>query len=51
MKRLSDSIKMNQNAGKYQSPNEPLSQLRPSNAGTGNQGALTVGDYKRKYRV
>jgi hypothetical protein len=51
IKKLSESIKSNQSAGKFQSPNEPLSQLRPSNAGTGNQGALTVGDYKRKYRV
>lgn len=51
IKKLSESIKMNQNAGRFQSPNEPLSQLRPSNAGTGNQGALGVADYKRKYRV
>lgn len=51
MKRLSDSIKENAKGSKFQSPNEPLSQLRPSNAGTGNQGALTVKDYKAKYRV
>lgn len=51
MKRLSESIKANASGAKFQSPNEPLSQLRPSNAGTGNQGALSVGDYKRKYRV
>lgn len=51
MKRLSESIKTNQQGSKFQSPNEPLSQLRPSNAGTGNQGALSVGDYKRKYKV
>lgn len=51
MKRLSQSIKDNEQGGKFRAPNEPLSQLRPSNAGTGNQGALSVGDYKRKYRV
>jgi hypothetical protein len=51
MKRLSESIKTNQQGSKFQSPNEPLSQLRPSNAGTGNQGALSVRDYKAKYRV
>ncbi|MDD5211402.1 MAG: hypothetical protein PHV62_03240 [Sulfuricurvum sp.] len=51
MKRLSESIKANAQAGSFKSPNEPLSQMRPSNAGTGNQGALTVGDYRRKYRV
>lgn len=51
IKRLSESIKTNQKGAKYQSPNDPLSQLRPSNAGAGNQGPLSVGDYKRKYRV
>ena len=35
MKRLSESISTNQKGSKFQSPNEPLSQLRPSNAGTG----------------
>lgn len=51
MKRLSESIKTNQKAGSYQSANEPLSQMRPANAGTGNTGALSIADYKRKYRV
>jgi hypothetical protein len=51
MKRLSESIKANEQGSKFRSPNEPLSQLRPSNAGTGNQGALSVRDYKAKYRV
>ena len=51
MKRLSESIKTNERGAKYRAPNEPLSQLRPSNAGTGNQGALTTADYKRKYKV
>lgn len=49
--RLSESIKANQKGAKYQAPNDPLSQLRPSNAGAGNNGPLSVGDYKRKYRV
>lgn len=51
IKRLSTSIKTNEQAANFKSPNEPLSQMRPSNAGTGNNGALTVSDYKRKYRV
>lgn len=51
MKRISSALKENANAAKYTSPNEPLSQMRPSNAGTGNHGALTVSDYKRKYKV
>lgn len=51
MKRLSQSIKDNASAKKFQAPNNPLGQLPPSNAGTGNQGALTVRDYKSKYRV
>lgn len=51
IKKLSESIKTNSQAANYQSPNEPLSQMRPSNAGTGNQGALSVKDYKAKYRV
>ena len=53
MKRLSESIKVNSKGSKYQPPNEPLSQMRPSNAGTGNQGDRSVRDYKSnpKYRV
>lgn len=51
MKKLSDSIKLNADAANFKSPNEPLSQMRPSNAGTGNQGPLAVKDYKAKYRV
>lgn len=51
MKKLADSIKANAGASNFRSPNEPLSQMRPSNAGTGQQGPLTVSDYKRKYRV
>lgn len=51
MKKLAESIKTNQKVANFKAPNDPLSQMRPSNAGTGNQGALSVGDYKRKYRV
>jgi hypothetical protein len=51
MKKLSESIKSNSQAANFKSPNEPLSQMRPSNAGTGNQGPLSVKDYKAKYRV
>lgn len=51
IKKLADSIKSNAQATNFKSPNEPLSQMRPSNAGTGNQGALSVKDYKAKYRV
>ena len=51
IKRLSQSIKDNEQAGKYQAPNAPLSQSKPSNAGTGNTGPLSIADYKRKYKV
>lgn len=51
IKRLSTSIKTNSQAANFKAPNEPLSQMRPSNTGTGNQGALTVSDYRKKYRV
>lgn len=51
MRKLSESLKKNQEAGKFRAPNEPLSQLRPSNAGMGNAGPLTAADYRRKYKV
>jgi len=51
VKRLSQSIKDNATGSKYQAPNDPLRQMPPSNAGTGNQGALSVKDYKAKYRI
>lgn len=50
VKRLSQSIKEREAAGKTRFANEPLSQLRPSNTGTSN-GALSVSDYKKKYRI
>lgn len=48
--RLSQSLKDNATASKVRVPNEPLSQMRPSNAGTDN-GAMSVKDYRAKYRV
>lgn len=48
--RLSQSLKDNASASKVRVPNEPLSQMRPSNAGTDN-GAMSVKDYRAKYRV
>lgn len=51
MKRLAESIKTNEEAAEYRAPNAPLSQMRPSNTGTDNRGALTVSDYRKKYKV
>jgi hypothetical protein len=49
MLRLSNSIKENEKAAETKLPNEPLSQLKPTNNGTDN-GTKQVGDYKRQYR-
>ena len=51
MKRLSTALKANSKATQFRPPNDPLSQMQPSNAGTDNKGALTVSDYRRKYKV
>ena len=51
MKNLSNSIKQNSGAQNYSAPNEPLSQMRASNQGMDSKGALTVADYKAKYRI
>lgn len=48
--RLSQSIKDNETAGKVRVPNEPLSQLRPSNTGT-DSGVMSVRDYRNRYKV
>lgn len=48
--RLSQTLKDNQIAEKTRFPNEPLSQVRPSNTGT-DSGALSVSDYRKKYKV
>jgi hypothetical protein len=50
IQRLSQSIKDNESAGKMRHANEPLSQMRPSNAGMDN-GALSVKDLRNKYRA
>jgi hypothetical protein len=48
--RLAQSLKDNESAGKVRLPNEPLSQMKPSISGM-DSGALSVGDYRKKYRV
>jgi len=48
--RLSQSLKDNNAASKIKVPNEPLSQMRPSNTGTDN-GVLSVKDYRARYKV
>lgn len=49
-RKLSQSLKDNEGAAKVRVPNEPLSQMRPSNTGTDN-GVMSVKDYRQKYRV
>lgn len=53
IKKLSQSIKTNEQGSKFQSPREPLSQMRPSTAGTGSTGERSVRDYRNNpaYRV
>lgn len=51
IQRLAKSLADNDAASKVRVPNEPLSQLRPSNTGMGNPGALSVSDYRKKHRV
>lgn len=48
-KKLADSIKKNQQANNIRTPNEPLSQNRPSN-GAVTGGPLSMADLKLKYR-
>lgn len=51
MQRFAKSIKENETSSKMRLPNEPLSQMRPStNAGTSN-GAMSVSDFRKKYKV
>jgi hypothetical protein len=50
IQRLADSLKQNETAKSARTPNEPLSQLRPSNNGLDNNGAMSVSDYRKKYR-
>lgn len=48
--RLAKSITDNAEAQNVRIPNKPLSQMRPSNIGT-DTGAMSVSDYRKKYRV
>lgn len=49
MQKLSKSLKDNEAAANVKLPNEPLSQMRPTNTGTDN-GVLSVADFRKKYR-
>lgn len=49
-RRLSEALKVNEDALKAKIPNEPLSQLRPQSTGTATNGVYSVKDYKAKYR-
>lgn len=49
MQKLSASIKANKSASNTPSAKEPLSDITPSNVGTGN-GEMTVADWRNKYR-
>jgi len=51
MRRLSDSIKENDDVTGIKNPKSPLSQQRPSNTGTDSGGTLSMSDLKRKYRA
>ncbi len=50
IKRLSDSIKANEQSSQMRASKSPLSQQRPSNTGTDSGGVLSMSDLKRKYR-
>jgi hypothetical protein len=50
IKRLSDSIKANEQTTQTKHANAPLSQTRPSNTGTGEGSTLSMADLKRKYK-
>lgn len=51
IKRLSDSIKSNEQSSQMRTSKAPLSQQRPSNTGTDSGGVLSMSDLKRKYRA
>src|ERR1700741_1071100 len=51
IKRLSDSIKSNDQTSQMKHANSPLSQQRPSNTGTDSGSSLSMKDLKRKYRA
>ncbi len=50
MQRFAKSIKDNAEAGRLRHPREPLSQIRPSNAGMDAGGRNEVRDMKMKYK-
>jgi hypothetical protein len=50
IRRLSDSIKANDQSSNRRTSNSPLSQQRPSNTGTDSGGALSMADLRRKYK-
>ncbi len=50
IKRLSDSIKANEQTSPMKTANSPLSQQRPSNTGTDSGNSLSLRDLKRKYK-
>lgn len=50
MKRLAESIKLNNESSGLKQANSPLSQQRPSNTGTDSNTSLSISDFKRKYR-
>ena len=49
IQRLSKSIKDNHESAKAKIPNEPLSQMRPSNTGA-DSGVMSVSDFRKKYK-
>lgn len=51
IKRLSDSIKANEQHSKMANARTPLSQQRPSNTGTDSGNTLSMRDLKAKYRA
>jgi hypothetical protein len=51
IKRFAKSLKDNEDAKRYRQPNEPLSQIRPSNNTGTDPGAMSVSDYRKKYRI
>lgn len=51
IKRLSDSIKANEQSSQMKHPNAPLSQQRSSATGTDSRSALSWDDLKKKYKA
>jgi hypothetical protein len=51
LRRLSESVKKNDEVSGHRNVNAPLNQQRPSNVGTDSGGILSMRDLKAKYRV